>query len=237
VFPLEWTDPKTGDVSSGYRESDYLPSAVVNFLALLGWNPGTEQEIMSMDELIQLFELSRCNKSGAKFDYEKGRWFNHEYILKMSDEDVAKIYQSYLLKDGIDAPWEKIVTIVNLMKNRVNFIHELIPLCRFFFVAPTEYDAKTTKKRWKENSYFHMSKLLETLEGLDDYSIENQEKVILELIEKNEFHLGQVMNAWRLTLVGEGIGPQMFDIIGLLGHEETIKRMRRALTILPDNRQ
>lgn len=237
VFPLEWKDPKTGDISSGYRESDYLPEAVVNFLALLGWNPGTEQEIMSMDELIELFDLTRCNKSGAKFDYEKGRWFNHEYILKMADEEVAKMYQSYLIEEGIDAPWDKLVTIVGLMKNRVNFIHELVPLCRFFFVAPTEYDAKTTKKRWKENSYLHMSKLLEVLEGLDDFTGEFPEEQVRAMIEKNEFHLGQVMNAWRLTLVGEGKGPQMFDIIALLGKEETLSRMRRALTILPDKRQ
>lgn len=237
VFPLEWTDPKTGEISSGYRESDYLPEAVINFLALLGWNPGTEQEILSMDELIHLFDLSKCNKSGAKFDYEKGRWFNHEYILNMSDEEVARVFQSYLMNEGINASWEKILTVVNLMKNRVNFIHELVPLCRFFFIAPSEYDEKTVKKRWKENSYHHMSTLVEVIDEIDDFSIENQEKVVREFIAKNGFHLGQVMNAWRLTLVGEGKGPQMFDITVVLGKEETVNRMRRALAVLPDRLQ
>ena len=150
VFPLEWHDPKTGEVSSGYRESGYLPEAVVNFLALLGWNPGNDQEIMSMDELIELFSLEKCSKSGAKFDYEKGKWFNHEYILMKSDEEIAQLFMPILKEHGIEAPMDKVVTVVGLMKGRVSFIKELWDTCKFFFVAPTEYDEKTVKNAGKK---------------------------------------------------------------------------------------
>ena len=159
VFPLEWHDPKTGDISSGYRESGYLPEAVVNFLALLGWNPGNDQEIMSMDELINYFDLTRCSKAGAKFDYEKGKWFNHEYILMKSDEEIAQLFMPILKEHGIEAPMDKVVTVVGLMKGRVSFIKELWDTCKFFFVAPTEYDEKTVKKRWKEDSAERMTEL------------------------------------------------------------------------------
>jgi glutamyl-tRNA synthetase len=172
VFPLEWHDPKTGEISSGYRESGYLPEAVINFLALLGWNPGNDQEIMSMDELIKLFDLHRCSKAGAKFDYEKGKWFNHEYILMKSDEEIAQLFMPILKEHGIEAPMDKVVTVVGLMKGRVSFIKELWDTCKFFFVAPTEYDEKTVKKRWKEDSAERMTELekwLHTIkEILDD---------------------------------------------------------------------
>ena len=235
VFPLEWHDPKSGEVSSGYRERGYFPEAVVNFLALLGWNPGTEQELFSMDELVTLFDLSKCSKAGAKFDYVKGTWFNHEYILRKSDAEIAPVFDRILKENGIDEPMERVEKVVSLMKNRVNFVHELWPLCRFFFVAPESYDEKTVKKRWKEDSPQTMQALRDLLAGLDDFSLENQEATVMKWIEDNQLHTGNVMNAFRLTLVGEGIGPHMFDISAFLGKEETLRRMDRAIKVLGSN--
>lgn len=229
VFPLQWTDPKTGDISSGYRESGYLPEAVINFLALLGWNPGTEQEIMSMDELVKLFDLHRCSKAGAKFDFEKGKWFNHQYIQLKSNEEIAELFLPYLKENGVDAPMDKVVKVVGMMKNRVSFVKDLWNECKFFFVAPTEYDEKTVKKRWKEDSPERMLELAEVIEGIDDFSLENQEKVVMAWIESKGYHLGNIMNAFRLTLVGEGKGPHMFDISEVLGKEETLARIRKAV--------
>lgn len=229
VFPLQWTDPKTGDISSGYRESGYLPEAVINFLALLGWNPGTEQEIMSMDELVKLFDLHRCSKAGAKFDFEKGKWFNHQYIQLKPNEEIAELFLPYLKENGVDAPMDKVVKVVGMMKNRVSFVKDLWNECRFFFVAPIEYDEKTVKKRWKEDSPERMLELAEVIEGIDDFSLENQEKVVMAWIESKGYHLGNIMNAFRLTLVGEGKGPHMFDISEVLGKEETLARIRKAV--------
>ncbi len=233
VFPLQWTDPKTGDISSGYRESGYLPEAVVNFLALLGWNPGTDEELMSMARLIELFDLDRCNKSGAKFDYEKGRWFNHEYILHMDDALIAPTFIELMAEEGVEVTTEQALTVIGLMKSRANFIKELVPACRFFFVAPTEYDKKTAKKRWKADSPALMAELAELLENMADFSPENQETEVKAWIEAKEYHLGNIMNAWRLSLVGEGKGPHMFDISAFLGKEETLRRMRQAIDVLP----
>ena len=232
VFPLEWHDPKTGEVSRGFREEGYLPEAVLNFLALLGWNPGNDQELMTLDEMVRLFDIHRCSKAGARFDYVKGIWFNHEYILKMSDERVAELFMPVLKEHGIDAPMDKVVTVVGMMKGRVNFVKELWDTCKFFFVAPTEYDPKTVQKRWKPDSAEMMTRLADLLESLDDFSLENQERVVMKWIEDNGLHTGNIMNAFRLTLVGEGKGPHMFDISSVLGKEETIARMRRAIEVL-----
>lgn len=232
VFPLEWHDPKTEEISSGYREKGYFPEAVINFLAFLGWNPGTEREIYSLDELVPLFDLSKCSKAGAKFDYVKGIWFNHEYILRKSNEEIAAIFAPMVKAEGIDESLERITEVVGMMKDRVNFVSELVPLCMFFFKAPTEYDEKTRKKRWKEDSAQMMTELISVLEGIDDFSKENQEKVVEGWIESKEYKLGNIMNAWRLTLVGEGKGPGMFDISAFLGKEETISRMKRAIEVL-----
>lgn len=229
VFPLEWHDPKTDEVSSGYRESGYFPEAVVNFLALLGWNPGGEQEVFSLDELIQLFDITRCQKAGARFDYQKGQWFNHEYILKKSSEEIAQLFAPIVAGNGIEEPMDRIVEVVRMMKDRVSFVKELWPLCSFFFIPPTSYDEKTVRKRWKEDSPQVMAELADLLESLDDFSVENQEAVVHKWIEDKEYKMGNVMNAWRLTLVGEGKGPGMFDISAFLGKEETISRMRKAI--------
>ena len=232
VFPLEWHDPKTGDVSSGYRESGYFPEAVVNFLALLGWNPGTEQELFTLDELVQAFDIHKCSKAGARFDYQKGIWFNHEYMLKKSNEEVANLFAPIVANNGVDETMERITQVVAMMKDRVNFVKELWPLCSFFFIAPTEYDEKTVKKRWKADSAKVMGELAEVLEGIDDFSVEGQEPVVMKWVEEKGYKLGDVMNAFRLTLVGIGKGPGMFDISAFLGKEETLKRLRKAIEVL-----
>ena len=232
VFPLEWHDPKTDEVSSGYRESGYFPEAVVNFLALLGWNPGTEQELFSLEELVEAFDISKCSKSGAKFDYQKGIWFNHEYILRKSNEEIADLFAPIVANNGVDESMERIRTVVSLMKDRVSFVRELWDLCSFFFLPPTEYDEKTVRKRWKEYSAQQMTELAEVLEGIDDFSIEGQEPVVMKWVEDKGYKLGDIMNAFRLALVGIGKGPGMFDISAFLGKEETLRRLRRAVEVL-----
>ena len=229
---MEWHDPKTGEVSSGYRESGYFPEAVVNFLALLGWNPGTEQEIFSLDELVKAFDISRCSKAGAKFDFKKGIWFNHEYILKKNDDEIANLFAPIVANNGVEESMDRVKQVVHMMKDRVNFVYELWPLCSFFFIPPTEYDAKTVKKRWKEYSAQQMTELAEVLEGIEDFSIEGQEPIVMKWVEDKGYKLGDVMNAFRLTLVGEGKGPGMFDISAFLGKEETLARLRKAIEVL-----
>lgn len=232
VFPLEWHDPKTGEVSRGFREDGYFPEAVINFLALLGWNPGTEQEIFSMDELIEQFDLNKCSKSGAKFDYKKMIWFNHEYMLRKSDREIAEDFAPIVAGNGVDVPFERVEKVVGMMKDRVDFVKELWPLCSFFFLAPTEYDEKTVHKRWKEYSAQQMRELGEVLEGIDDFSVEGQEKVVMKWVEQKGYKLGDVMNAFRLALVGIGKGPGMFDISAFLGKEETLARLRKTIETL-----
>ena len=232
VFPLEWHDPKSGEVSSGFREAGYFPEAIVNFLALLGWNPGTEQELFSLDELVKAFDISRCSKAGAKFDFKKGIWFNHEYLLRKSPEEVAKIFAPIVANNGAEASFEQIVKVCELMKDRVNFVHELWDLCSFFFFPPQSYDEKTVRKRWKEDSPRVMAELSEVLQTVTDFSVEGQEAVVMPWIESKGYKLGDVMNAFRLCLVGEGKGPGMFDISAFLGKTETIHRIDKALAAL-----
>ena len=230
VFPLEWHDPKSGEVSSGYRESGYLPEAVVNFLALLGWNPGNDLELMTMDELIKYFDLNHCSKSGAKFDYEKGKWFNHQYIQKRADSYIAEMFIPVLELHGIkNVDMSYVEKVVGMMKERVNFVHELWEQTYFFFVAPTEYDEKTRKKRWKEDSAEQLSELIEVLKTREPFDIEGTEEYVKSWIEQKGYNLGNIMNAVRLTLVGQGIGPQIFHITEALGKEETIRRIAIAI--------
>lgn len=232
VFPLEWTDPETNEVSSGYRESGYLPHAVVNFLALLGWNPGHDEEIMSLDEMIHLFSFDRCSKSGAKFDHEKAKWFNHEYIQRTSDDELENLLRPILDEKKIIVSKEFTQNVIGLVKNRAHFIEDLWEQGNFFFEAPTSYDAKTVKKRWKEDTPKQLKELIELIDGLDDFSSENQETVVKQWIESNEYNLGSIMNAFRLALVGEPRGPHVFDITSLIGKEETINRLQKAITTI-----
>lgn len=236
VFPLEWHDPKSGEISSGYREKGYLPEAVVNFLALLGWNPGDDTEIMSMDELIAKFSLDHCSKAGAKFAFEKGKWFNHEYLMAMPGERLLELFKPVLKANGVepaDFSDEYIIRAIDMVKGRANFVNDLWDQAKFFFVAPTEYAEKDIRKRWKEDTPERMRELIEHLEALSDFSSAAAEPPIIAWIESNGYHLGNVMNAFRLAVVGECKGPHMFDITELLGKEETVARINRAIDHIP----
>ena len=232
VFPLEWHDPKTGEVSSGYREAGYLPEAVINFLALLGWNPGNDQEILSMDDLIKLFSLEKCSKNGAKFDFEKGKWFNHKYIQNKSNEELTELFLPILQEKGISADPTKTAKIIGLVKDRISFVKELWAQTSYFFIAPESYEEKSVKKRWKEDTPERMKELIEILENITDFASEDTEKIVLGWITENNYHMGNVMNAFRLAVVGECKGPHMFDITTILGKEETIKRIKKAIEVL-----
>lgn len=232
VFPLEWHDPKSGEISSGYRESGYLPEAVVNFLALLGWNPGNDKEVMSMNELIQAFDLHHCSKSGAKFDYEKAKWFNHQYIQMKDNKEIAALFMPILEAHGVKAEPAYVEKVVGMMKDRVSFIKDLWGTTSFFFIAPTEYDEKTRKKRWKEDSAAQLGEFIEVLREHEPFDIESTENAAKAWIESKGYHLGNIMNAARLALVGEGKGPHIFDITEALGKEESIRRIQRAIEVL-----
>jgi len=231
VFPLEW-HAADGTVSSGYRESGYLPNAVVNFLALLGWNPGTDQEILSMQELIDQFDLAKCSKAGAKFDYVKGQWFNREYLQSTDNMVLAQDFDKILRENGIEAPIEKVAAVVGMMKmKKINFIKDLWPLCDFFFIAPKTFDKedKFIRKNWKENAPQEMQALLELLEGLEDFSVEAQRTAVDSWAEQTGI---KPWNAWRVMLVGAGKGPDMYELADFLGKDETLRRMRYALEAL-----
>lgn len=232
VFPLEWHDPKSGEVSSGYRESGYLPEAVINFLALLGWNPGTDQELMTLDDMVRLFDITKCSKAGARFDYVKGMWFNREYILKTDDKVLAPAFDKILKENGINAPIERVEAVVGMMKmKKINFIKELWPLCDFFFIAPETYsrEDKFVKKNWNETSAADMAELAGLLEGLEDFSVESQQAVVDKWVEETG---KKPWNPWRVALVGTGKGPDMYELSAFLGKEETLRRIRKAIDIL-----
>ena len=229
VFPLQWTDPKTGDISSGYRESGYLPEAVINFLALLGWNPGLDRDIFSMQEMIDLFSFDHVSKSGARFDFKKATWFNHEYIINKTDDEVTDMYMPILESKGVKCDREKAKYIVSTVKNRIDFAKDLWEQTDFFFNRPTEYDEKSVKKRWKEDSPELMRQLIDKLQGIDNWEAKSIEDVIMPWIESNGLNTGTVMNSWRITAVGAAKGPFMFDIVAILGKEETIERLKLAI--------
>ena len=236
VFPLEWHDPKSGDISSGYRETGYLPQAVVNFLALLGWNPGDDTEIMSMDELIRRFSLDHCSKAGARFAFEKCKWFNHEYVMAMSGTELAGYFKPIMLAHGVnpaDFSDEYIAAALEMVKGRVNLLPELWDQARFFFAAPEEYAEKDIRKRWKAETPALMEKLIEIIQNLPSMASKEAEEVVLGWITDNGYHMGNVMNAFRLAVVGECKGPHMFDISELMGRDETIRRIRLAIDRIP----
>jgi len=229
VFPLKWTDPKTGEISSGYRESGYYPEAVINILALLGWNPGTEQELFSMDELIQSFSLERVGKAGSKFDPEKAKWFNHQCLIKRSNEELAASFSTILQSKGITAGNDYLVNICGLIKERVNFTSELWSQSFFFFEAPKTFDEKAIKDKWKENSSLLVLEVKEIIAGESfDSAIKLKERAS-NYIQEKQYNTGQIMNTLRLCVVGTLLGPDLFEIILLLGKEETLKRIDYAL--------
>ena len=247
VFPLEWHDPQSGAISSGYRESGYLPEAVINFLALLGWNPGSDQELFTMQQLVELFDLSRCSKSGARFDFMKGWWFNREYLLQKTDEQLAPDFVELLKANGVTAEPSRAAQVIGMMKQKVveytdgqndqtkkrniSFISDLWPLCDFFFIAPQEFDTedKFIRKNWKETTAKEMIQLAEQLEKVENFSIEGMKAVIDPWVEQTGL---RPWNAWRICLVGKGQGPDMYELAAFLGKEETLSRMRHAIDTL-----
>lgn len=241
VFPLEFHNQKDGTVSSGYRESGYYPEAVINFLALLGWHNTGDQEMYTMDELIAQFSLERVSKSGAKFDFEKGKWFNHQYLQLRSNEQLAAEFLDATGGVGVsptvnltEAQKDALPHVIGLVKERVNFVSELWEQMSFFFVAPTEYDEKSLKKRWKEDSPKHMTELLTLLEAQEDWSAEALDTAVMGWIAQQGYGVGIVMNAFRICLVGAARGPHIWEITNVLGKEETLRRVKVALeTIKP----
>ena len=229
VFPLEFHNQKDGSVSSGYREEGYYPEAVINFLALLGWHATGDQEMYTMQELIEQFSLERVSKSGAKFDYEKGKWFNHQYLQLRSNEELAEQFMPYLEAKGLSGDKATVAKVISLTKDRVNFVSELWEQVNFFFLAPTEYDEKSLKKRWKEDSPKHMTEMLALLEAHEDWSAEGLDNLIMPWIAEKEYGVGIVMNAFRICLVGAARGPHIWNITDVLGKEETLRRVRTAL--------
>jgi len=247
VFPLEWHDPKTGEVSSGYREQGYLPEAVINFLALLGWSPGNDQELMTLDEMVSLFDISKCSKNGAKFDFMKAEWFNRQYLLQRPDSDWCPAFDKVLKENGITATAEQEAEVVRMMKTKVvevtdkqgstrkrnvSFPSDLWPLTKFFFVAPTDFDRegdKFIRKNWNEQTADQMRQMQAVLETISDWSVEGQKAVVDPWVEQTGI---KPWNAWRIALVGTGQGPDMYELSAFLGKEETISRMKRAIDVL-----
>ena len=247
VFPLEWHDPKTGEVSSGYREQGYLPEAVINFLALLGWSPGNDQELMTLDEMVSLFDISKCSKNGAKFDFMKAEWFNRQYLLQRPDSDWCPAFDKVLKENGITATAEQEAEVVRMMKTKVievtdkqgstrkrnvSFPSDLWPLTKFFFVAPTDFDRegdKFIRKNWNEQTADQMRQMQAVLETISDWSVEGQKAVVDPWVEQTGI---KPWNAWRIALVGTGQGPDMYELSAFLGKEETIARMKRAIEVL-----
>ena len=230
VFPLQWTDPSTKEVSSGYRENGYFPEAVINMLALLGWNPGTERELFSMDELIDLFSLERISKSGAKFDLRKAHWFNHEYLIAKPDKELAALFSPVLAEKGIKT--DVACKICGLVKDRVNFVSEIWDQSAFFFAAPQSYDEAAVKKRWKENTPAIMRDVSSILEGLADFSEQNIHDALHRYSEEKGFGMGQVMIPLRIALVGGTFGPDLQVIAAMLGKDEVTERIDRILQTL-----
>lgn len=231
VFPLFWISP-TGETARGYREDGYIAQAFINMLSLLGWNPGTEQEIFSMQELIDSFSLDRVSKAGARFQPDKAKWFNAQYLRAMSAEELAPYIQPILKAHGVETTDERAGKAAEIMKERMTLVTDMWDLTSFFFVAPTEYDEKLAKKQWKGENPAMLKELAELLKGIEDFSKENTEAVVRAWIEAKGFSLGQVMNTLRLALVGAGKGPGMFDVTEFIGKEETIGRIEAILANL-----
>jgi glutamyl-tRNA synthetase len=229
VFPLEW---KTEDgISSGYREKGFFPETVVNFLALLGWNDGTDKEIYTLEELVEAFDLNRVHKAGAKFDPEKNKWFNHQYLIKQKDEDLAKSFTPIVAEKGISTSENQLTKIVSLIKERANFVSEFWDLSDFFFVAPTAYDEKASKN-WKAETPALMQELISVIEEITDFTSANIETIVKDWMTKNEIGMGKIMQPFRLSLVGALKGPHLFDIVELIGKQETISRIQKAIETL-----
>jgi glutamyl-tRNA synthetase len=232
VFPLQWTDPVTKEIYSGYRESGYQPDALINMLAFLGWNPGTEKEIYSMEELIEAFSLERVGKSGSKFDPEKAKWFNHQYLQKMTDTELAEIIAPTLTTKLLQLDKTLLLTIIGLVKNRMTFVYEFWDQACFFYYAPENYDARAVKDKWKPDSAENMKKVSAILANAEPFTAEYAKPLVINFIAKNQLNTGMIMNALRLLIVGAPMGPDLFAIIEIIGKEQTLYRIERGISAL-----
>ncbi|MEN9489440.1 MAG: hypothetical protein RL494_1705, partial [Bacteroidota bacterium] len=231
VFPLQWKDASSMTTSNGYKENGFFPEAVINFLAMLGWNDGTEQELFSLEELVQKFDLNRIHKAGAKFDPEKNKWFNHQYLVKKEDSALAELFLPIVESKAIVTNLDYITKVVALVKERAHFVNELWDLSDYFFVAPTSYDEKATKN-WNSATPELMNLLIEVLKTIEDFTSLNIETIIKDWMTTNEIGMGKVMQPFRLSLVGKMMGPHLFDIAEMIGKQETIKRIEKAIVSL-----
>jgi len=232
VFPLQWQDPKSGEISSGYRESGYLPQAVINMLAFLGWNPGGEREIFSLEELVKEFSIERISKSGAKFSLDKAKWFNHQYLQMLSNKELSQQFMQELQQRGINTTLDYTEKVVAMIKERCSFAKELWDQSHFFFEAPTTYEPKAVQKRWKEGTSARLQEVIAILEKQTPFDAQRAEEAVHSYIESNELNMGQIMNSLRLALVGETKGPSLFAIIDLIGTQEAIKRINKAIEVI-----
>ena len=232
VFPLQWNDPKSGETTSGYKEKGFLPEALVNFLVLLGWNPGNEQEIFSLENLIDTFSLERVNKSGAKFDFEKAKWFNHKYIQEKSSEELAQLFQPILAQHSISIEETYLTRAITLVKDRINLIPDFWEQASFFFVRPDSYDENVIKKRWKEDTPTHLTAISQIIDAVKPFDKQIAHDKTIDYITSNELNMGQIMNCLRLSIVGAAKGPDLFEIISLIGQEETAARIQKAVDII-----
>lgn len=229
VFPLEWSDPETGDVSRGYREDGYFPEAFINLLAFLGWNPGTEQEFFSLDELSAVFDLDRVVKSGSRFDPEKAKWYNKHYFQQKLDAELAGLFKPVLTSHGVVAPDEKIVRVVAEIRERCEFVKDLWAQSQFFFVAPETYDEQTVRKRWKEDTPEKLAAIAGLFATVDNWVAASIKETFSGFMNEKQWGFGDVMNPLRLCLVGGNMGPDLFVICEILGKDETIARMKAAI--------
>lgn len=235
VFPLRWVNPENGEISAGYRESGYFPEAFINILAFLGWNPGTEQEIFSMDELIHAFAIEGINKAGSRFDPEKAKWFNHQYMVSKPNAEIAELFMPELKQKGINADEDIVARICGMVKERVNFVREIWDQAYFFFKQPETYDEKAIKKFWKEDSADLMIQIKSVIESTSPFNSRLLEENFKRFIEKHELGFGKIMNPLRILIVGAAMGPHLFDIMEIIGKQETIARIERGLNDISFN--
>jgi len=228
VFPLDWKS-ETGEIAMGYREKGYFPEAVVNFLALLGWNDGTDKEIFTLDELVQAFDLARVNKSGAKFDPEKNKWFNHQILVHKENSELAMFLKPVLEQKQITATDETIEKVIGLVKDRADLITDLYDLVDFFFVTPEQYDEKAAKN-WKDDTADLMQQVISVIENVENFDPKEIETTVKNWIQENEMGMGKIMQPLRVSIVGAMKGPDLFEIISVLGKQETIKRINNCIT-------
>lgn len=229
VFPLEWKDPLSGQVSPGYREEGYQPEACINLLALLGWNPGTDQELFTLEELVAEFRLDKVGRSGSRFDPEKARWFNHQHLQMRSDRELEPAFRQELETRGVRCEPGQLATLIPIIKPRINFIHEVWEQSWFFFEAPASFDPEVIRKRWKAETPDQMGMLSEALQECEPFTAESVESAVRMLIARKEWGMGAIMNAWRLLLVGAASGPGLFDLAAFIGREEVVSRMRNGI--------